>query len=462
MGDLARRRRTWFALAAGVVLAALPAPSLAIAPAAGGAFPVFLSVDINIGPGDQYDPHLSGDLVSYTSGTTLRYYDFATGIDTLIPPEAGTEDQLSDVAEGRIAFSRLDLGTFESEVLLFDVAAGTTTPVGAGSHQTNAAMGGATVAYVDLWTQELIAARLAVSVTQLTLDGRIDRQPDVAPSGDLIVWESCQLLASNCDVAQASWNGTSWQVTSLTTTGESEANPATDGTIVAYDADRGGARHIYWQPAGGGAEQALTIPGLQRNPSVSTGVLSFESVAVGETAADLYLYDTATNRLFQITSTPGNESLNDVDVLPDGRIRVVWSSGSEGERNVYGVTLELPPVGPTYSFGGFRSPVDARPTLNSVKAGAAVPVTFSLGGNEGLAIFATGYPRSDAMACDSTADVDAIEQTVAAGASSLTFDPSTGLYTYVWKTEKAWAGTCRQLVLAFENGTEARANFKLK
>ena len=27
---------------------------------------------------------------------------------------------------------------------------------------------------------------------------------------------------------------------------------------------------------------------------------------------------------------------------------------------------------------------------------------------------------------------------------------------------KAWAGTCRQLVLTFADGTVARANFKLK
>ena len=56
-------------------------------------------------------------------------------------------------------------------------------------------------------------------------------------------------------------------------------------------------------------------------------------------------------------------------------------------------------------------------------------------------------------------DAVRVEETLAAGASSLQFDALTGQYTYVWKTEKAWAGTCRQLVLTFTDGTTQRANF---
>jgi len=96
--------------------------------------------------------------------------------------------------------------------------------------------------------------------------------------------------------------------------------------------------------------------------------------------------------------------------------------------------------GPTYTFGGFLPPVDPLPALNSMKAGAAVPVKFSLGGDQGLAIFAAAYPRSQAIACDSTASVDGIEQTVAAGGSSLQYDALTDVYTYVWKTGQGVGG----------------------
>jgi uncharacterized protein len=121
------------------------------------------------------------------------------------------------------------------------------------------------------------------------------------------------------------------------------------------------------------------------------------------------------------------------------------------------VGLALP-----HDFTGFFQPVDNFPTLNLVKAGANVPVKFSLGGDKGLDIFAPGYPKSEAIACDSTAELDGIEETVTAGSSSLSFDPATNVYTYVWKTEKAWANTCRQLVVKLNDTTIHRANFKFK
>jgi predicted extracellular nuclease len=115
-----------------------------------------------------------------------------------------------------------------------------------------------------------------------------------------------------------------------------------------------------------------------------------------------------------------------------------------------------------YVFSGFFAPVDNLPVLNTVKAGQAVPVKFSLDGDQGLAIFAAGYPRSEQIACDSTEPTDGIEETVAPGNSGLSYDAATDHYTYVWKTNKAWANTCRQLVILLDDGTFHRANFKFK
>jgi hypothetical protein len=113
-----------------------------------------------------------------------------------------------------------------------------------------------------------------------------------------------------------------------------------------------------------------------------------------------------------------------------------------------------------YAFNGFRPPVDNLPTLNTVKAGSAVPTKFSLSGNQGLGIIASGYPASIKAACDA-APTDAIEETVTAGGSSLSYDSVADQYNYVWKTDKAWAGTCRQFVLKLDDGTFHQANFKL-
>jgi uncharacterized protein len=113
-----------------------------------------------------------------------------------------------------------------------------------------------------------------------------------------------------------------------------------------------------------------------------------------------------------------------------------------------------------YNFNGFFQPVDNLPVFNSVKAGQGVPVKFSLNGDQGLSIFASGYPKSEVIACDANAQVDGIEETVASGGSSLSYDPTTDTYTYVWKTDKSWANSCRQLVIKFSDGTFRRANFK--
>src|SRR6266498_1181347 len=78
-----------------------------------------------------------------------------------------------------------------------------------------------------------------------------------------------------------------------------------------------------------------------------------------------------------------------------------------------------------FNFSGFFQPVDNLPTLNKVKAGAAIPVKFGLGGDQGLAIFAAGYPLSTRIDCDTSSSQDAIEQTVTAGSSSLSYDPMT-------------------------------------
>ena len=112
-----------------------------------------------------------------------------------------------------------------------------------------------------------------------------------------------------------------------------------------------------------------------------------------------------------------------------------------------------------YDFTGFFQPVDNLPVFNTVKAGQAVPVKFSLNGDQGLNIFAAGYPKSEVLACNSTDPVDGVEETVTAGGSSLSYDPVTDTYTYIWKTDKAWANSCRQLVVKLNDGTVHRANF---
>ncbi len=110
-----------------------------------------------------------------------------------------------------------------------------------------------------------------------------------------------------------------------------------------------------------------------------------------------------------------------------------------------------------FNFTGFFPPVSNPPAMNTRNSGSAVPVQFSLGGNKGLNILAAGYPKSTKVACDTLAPLSPSQPT--ASSSGLSYDAQTQTYTYVWKTEKAWKNSCRQLSVQLVDGTTWLANF---
>jgi hypothetical protein len=166
-----------------------------------------------------------------------------------------------------------------------------------------------------------------------------------------------------------------------------------------------------------------------------------------------YAWDLDNNGSYE---TPGQSATFDGSALTAPQTRTIGVRVSDA---FGGVATDTAAVWIAYPFGGFLSPVDGD-AVNTVKAGSAIPVKFSLGGDRGLDIFAAGYPTSASYTCDATAPQDAIEQTVTAGASSLQYDPLSGKYVYVWKTDKSWAGTCRVLVLKFNDGQKYQAEFR--
>jgi uncharacterized membrane protein len=149
----------------------------------------------------------------------------------------------------------------------------------------------------------------------------------------------------------------------------------------------------------------------------------------------------------------------------DGAWQNVTTSLDVAANKVCGAVGSLSPFAlfeTSYSFAGFFPPVDSQPTVNVVSAGAAVPLKFSLGGNQGLSILAAGYPSSKAIACDASAPSDTLTETLAASASGLKYDAATNTYTYVWKTDKAWARTCRRLTMKLIDGSIESADFQFK
>ena len=120
----------------------------------------------------------------------------------------------------------------------------------------------------------------------------------------------------------------------------------------------------------------------------------------------------------------------------------------------------------TYKFDGFRPPVDnpgtgATPIFNSAKAGQAIPIKFSLSGNQGLDIIAAGYPKVTSVNCTSSAVVDPLEEYAAVTANGgLNYDAGGNQYNYVWKTQSAYANKCFKFDLTLKDGTSHVAYFK--
>jgi len=154
-----------------------------------------------------------------------------------------------------------------------------------------------------------------------------------------------------------------------------------------------------------------------------------------------------------VNSTPASGS-----VFPVG-VTTVNATADDGAGHIAACNFK---VTVQYNFAGFFPPVANLPALNIVQAGRGIPVKFSLSGNKGLGIFAPGSPSSGPIVCNSSDPATLLEETVTAGGSSLSYDPITDQYIYVWKTEPGWAGTCRQLVVQLNDGSIHRANFKFK
>lgn len=150
---------------------------------------------------------------------------------------------------------------------------------------------------------------------------------------------------------------------------------------------------------------------------------------------------------------------NSGDSFPAGSTTVTCSAqDSRGNAATLAFTVQV-----DYAWTGFFRPVDNFPIINSVKAGSAIPVKFSLGGNQGLDIFKAGSPVSGVVQCSSGyTDVIDVTETVNAGGSSLTYDATAGQYVYVWKSDKGWANSCRILQLTLKDGSVQKAVFQFK
>jgi hypothetical protein len=313
---------------------------------------------INENSGNQYNPHVSGDLVAYQDELSVKYYSFLTGTTTPIPNPSSGYNYLPDVYNGKIVFTR-DEPNFLFRNGIYDTANATTSLIDAqlGTNRFFPSIGGQTVAVMDQ-TETNQASIFATDyssgqpvTTRLTTDGRYDFNPTVSPDGSSIVWYS---LVNNAPpylyavkLAVRGSLGT-WNVSQIASDAFVDQWPGVDGQWIVYMGQgTSGDNDLYIRSIDGTIQRRLVIPGNQQFPSLSGGVVLFSSVPDGSGnntgEFDIFMYQISTGRLWRVTDTPTNEDLNDISVLPDGSFNIAFDEGADLEhRNVYGVHIVLP------------------------------------------------------------------------------------------------------------------------
>lgn len=95
---------------------------------------------------------------------------------------------------------------------------------------------------------------------------------------------------------------------------------------------------------------------------------------------------------------------------------------------------------------------------NTAQAGRTLTIKFRLGDYYGLDILQAGYPQSVQIDCLTSEPIG--DPQPASSETGLVW--SEDKYQYDWKTNKAWKGTCRQLILALQDNTMHTANIRFQ
>lgn len=121
---------------------------------------------------------------------------------------------------------------------------------------------------------------------------------------------------------------------------------------------------------------------------------------------------------------------------------------------------------PVYGFEGFFAPIENLPVVNVGQAGRTFPVKWRLPLCAGdyvrrLDVVTHNPLRYRQVACDgSSAEDPVVGET--AGNSGLRYDLDEEHYVFTWKTDKAFAGKCYELLLELDDGSTQIARFKFK
>jgi hypothetical protein len=107
------------------------------------------------------------------------------------------------------------------------------------------------------------------------------------------------------------------------------------------------------------------------------------------------------------------------------------------------------------TFTGFLPPVKNMPSINGGSAGSTIPIKFTLVGYSGSQVLYAGSPTSVQVQCGAP---DIAMGTT--GSTVGTLQSVSNSFTYMWKTNSGWSGTCRRFILTLVDGSTHQALFR--
>ena len=307
---------------------------------------------IKVARGYQEYPHVACNLAAYTDfndeeGTeSIKYFDFATNTEHVVPGIG--LDFLADTDGRRIAFTRIDVSGSEpvNRIAIYDIALQSTTEIPGQGFDPS--IGGNLVAFEHgRWegpTAEIYVHDLNTgTITQLTNDTMLNRDPEVSADGSVVVWQKCQPDGTGCDIYSATQTGPGVFATPRLLTGAGEDRyPHTNGQFVVYTSDKSGDEDVYFQRVGGSTEMHLPMPDEQYDPHISGNAIVFVSRFAPSTSGnpEIFLYDLSSAQLYQVTNTGGYYA--DVVTGCDGVSRIAYMMfGPFGDWDLHQVTFQL-------------------------------------------------------------------------------------------------------------------------